>query len=147
MTAQKFTTVLLLTTFVFLSFNMPVYSQSESTPSSETQTPTPEPTRNPISIPTQAISPREEPFASPTETPTPEATATNPVPTSISPTSPPNFGIADANSDNRVDGVDYTIWLINHDRRTSRGSRDGDFNNDGRVDGVDYSVWLETYGN
>lgn len=51
----------------------------------------------------------------------------------------------DANSDGKVDGIDYTIWL-NHYNQSVSGASNGDFNNNGKVDGVDYVVWLNNYG-
>lgn len=51
----------------------------------------------------------------------------------------------DANNDNKVDGVDYVIWL-NHYNQSVSGPTNGDFNNSGKVDGVDYVVWLNNYG-
>lgn len=51
----------------------------------------------------------------------------------------------DANSDNRVDGLDYVIWLNNYGSNVS-GRANGDFNNDNRVDGLDYVIWLNNYG-
>jgi beta-glucanase (GH16 family)/outer membrane protein assembly factor BamB len=51
----------------------------------------------------------------------------------------------DANSDGRVDGVDYVTWL-NHYGQNVTGSSVGDFNNSGAVDGVDYVIWLTNYG-
>lgn len=52
----------------------------------------------------------------------------------------------DANGDNKVDGIDYVIWLTHYDQATDSGPQDGDFNFDRRVDGVDYVVWLTNYG-
>ncbi len=51
----------------------------------------------------------------------------------------------DANNDNRVDGVDYIVWL-NHYNQSVSGATNGDFNNSNRVDGVDYIVWMNNYG-
>jgi hypothetical protein len=56
---------------------------------------------------------------------------------------PPN---ADANSDGRVDGVDYVVWLGSFDQPTSLGPSGGDFDHSGRVDNSDYLVWLDSYG-
>lgn len=53
--------------------------------------------------------------------------------------------IGDANGDGRVDGADYTAWLLNFGRTTSNRALDADFNEDGKVDGVDYSLWLNNY--
>ncbi len=51
----------------------------------------------------------------------------------------------DANGDNKVDGIDYIVWL-NHYSQSVSGATNGDFNNSGIVDGVDYVVWLNNYG-
>jgi len=51
----------------------------------------------------------------------------------------------DANSDGKVDGIDYVIWL-NHYGQNVSSSAVGDFNSDNRVDGIDYVVWLNNYG-
>ena len=50
----------------------------------------------------------------------------------------------DANSDSRVDGIDYVIWL-NHYNQQTTGASSGDFNNNGFVDGLDYVIWLNNY--
>ncbi len=50
----------------------------------------------------------------------------------------------DANGDNKVDGVDYVVWL-NHYNQNITGATSGDFNNSGKVDGVDYVIWLNNY--
>lgn len=52
---------------------------------------------------------------------------------------------ADANSDGKVDGVDYVIWLNHYNQTTSNGVPDGDFNNSGRVDSEDFEIWLTNY--
>lgn len=52
----------------------------------------------------------------------------------------------DANNDNKVDGIDYSIWVSRYNQSTSNGYRDGDFNGDGKVDGIDYLIWLSNYG-
>ncbi|OGM12066.1 hypothetical protein A2Z22_03150 [Candidatus Woesebacteria bacterium RBG_16_34_12] len=52
----------------------------------------------------------------------------------------------DANSDGKVDGIDYVIWLNHYNSQTSNGQSDGDFNTDGDVDGIDYVIWLNNYG-
>jgi hypothetical protein len=66
------------------------------------------------------------------------------------PTSTPNptpvLKSGDANYDNRIDGVDYVIWLIHYGQILTGGNVVGDFNNDGRVDGIDYVIWLNNYG-
>lgn len=51
----------------------------------------------------------------------------------------------DANNDNKIDGIDYVIWL-NHYNQSVSGPSNGDFNNSGKVDGVDYVIWLDHYG-
>jgi hypothetical protein len=53
--------------------------------------------------------------------------------------------IGDANNDGRVDGADYTAWLLHYGETTAKKALDGDFNEDGRVDGIDYSIWLLNY--
>jgi plastocyanin len=81
-----------------------------------------------------------------TSTPTPTATVTlvpptnTPIPTQIQKP-------GDANGDNRVDGIDYVIWLSHYGRIPVQGPLDGDFNRDGTVDGIDYVIWLTHYGN
>jgi len=52
----------------------------------------------------------------------------------------------DANGDNKVDGVDFIIWLSFYDQTKAGGPSVGDFNQNGKVDGVDYVIWLENYG-
>ncbi|OGG02235.1 hypothetical protein A2W14_02595 [Candidatus Gottesmanbacteria bacterium RBG_16_37_8] len=52
----------------------------------------------------------------------------------------------DANGDNKVDGLDYVIWLNNYNKTTNNGISDGDFDNSGKVDGLDYVIWLNNYG-
>ncbi len=52
----------------------------------------------------------------------------------------------DGNNDNKVDGLDYVIWLSHFNQTTSNASRDGDFNSDGKVDGLDYVTWLNHFG-
>ena len=68
------------------------------------------------------------------------ATPTN----TSTPTATPKPG--DANGDNKVDGVDYVVWLNNYNTQTINGHTDGDFNIDKGVDGIDYVVWLNNYG-
>ncbi|OGG03395.1 hypothetical protein A2W14_07510 [Candidatus Gottesmanbacteria bacterium RBG_16_37_8] len=51
----------------------------------------------------------------------------------------------DANCDNKIDGIDYVIWLNHYNRSTVNGGRDGDYNGSGKVDGLDYVVWLNNY--
>ena len=50
----------------------------------------------------------------------------------------------DANGDGKIDGVDYTTWLINFGKQFI-GHTFGDFNNNGIVDGIDYVIWLVNY--
>lgn len=52
----------------------------------------------------------------------------------------------DANADGKVDGSDFTIWLLNYNKNTSQGISVGDFNRNGKVDGIDFTIWLTTYG-
>lgn len=58
------------------------------------------------------------------------------------PTPTPTPG--DANGDNKVDGLDYVIWLNNYGQSKS-GYMYGDFDQNGTVDGVDYVIWLNNY--
>jgi hypothetical protein len=51
----------------------------------------------------------------------------------------------DANSDGKVDGIDFAIWL-SHYGQTTNGIANGDFNNDNRIDGIDFAIWLSNYG-
>lgn len=69
-----------------------------------------------------------------------------PSPTNGGPTltSPPGGKPGDANNDNKVDGLDYVIWL-NHYNQNISGASNGDFNNNGKVDGLDYVIWLNNY--
>lgn len=84
--------------------------------------------------------PGQQPItATPPQTSTPTRTPTS----TFTPT--PIFNPADANSDSRVDGIDYIIWLNHFNFTTSRGRLDGDFNNSGRVDGADYVIWINNY--
>ena len=53
--------------------------------------------------------------------------------------------IGDANGDGKVDGSDYTPWVLNYGKTTANKALDGDFNEDGRVDGVDYIIWINNY--
>ena len=70
-----------------------------------------------------------------------------PSPTTIlSPSPTGNQKAGDANSDGKVDGIDYAIWLIHFGQNTTNGYRDGDFNDSGRVDGIDYAIWLVNFG-
>lgn len=53
----------------------------------------------------------------------------------------------DANSDNKVDGVDYLVWLTHYNptQLQNGGVSIGDFNTSGKVDGQDYVIWLTNY--
>jgi subtilisin family serine protease len=51
----------------------------------------------------------------------------------------------DANKDFRVDGLDYSVWLIHYDQTIPGGPTVGDFDNNGKVDGIDYVIWLSHY--
>jgi hypothetical protein len=83
------------------------------------------------------------PSATAIASPTPTRSA-SPIPTrSASPTPTPIPG--DANGDRTVDGVDYTIWVVNYGTRKSGGASVGDFNTDGVIDGVDYTIWVVHY--
>jgi hypothetical protein len=63
----------------------------------------------------------------------------------ISPTPSPTSTPGDANGDDKVDVLDYAIWLNHYGTNTQNGSQDGDFNNNGKVDGIDYVIWLYNY--
>ena len=52
---------------------------------------------------------------------------------------------ADANSDGKVDGLDYVIWLNSYNQTVAQGAIKGDFDNSGLVDGLDYVIWLNNY--
>lgn len=71
-----------------------------------------------------------------------------PVPT-VTPTSTPTptstIKPGDANGDDLVNEIDYTIWLSHYGQVVS-GVTNGDFNGDGHVDGIDYTIWLNYYG-
>ena len=106
-------------------------------------TPTRTPTRSPTPSATKSPTPTRSPtpFISPTRSVTPSRT-----PTPINPTSPtaPAGKPGDANGDNKVDGVDYVIWLTNYNKQAFGASR-GDFNNSSFVDGLDYVIWRNNY--
>jgi hypothetical protein len=70
-----------------------------------------------------------------------ESTNSTPTPT---PTAQP-AKTGDANGDNKVDGIDYVIWLAHFGQSVS-GANNGDFNGSGKVDGIDYVMWLGNYG-
>ena len=61
----------------------------------------------------------------------------------LSPT-PASAKPGDANSDAKVDGLDYVIWLQNYNK-SATGAGSGDFNVNGFVDGLDYVIWLNNY--
>lgn len=52
----------------------------------------------------------------------------------------------DANSDGKIDGLDYIIWLNHYGIAGASGPSKGDFNYDGKTDGMDYIIWLKAYG-
>ncbi|KKS80855.1 MAG: hypothetical protein UV56_C0006G0003 [Candidatus Woesebacteria bacterium GW2011_GWC1_43_10b] len=52
----------------------------------------------------------------------------------------------DANSDGKVDNLDYNIWLSSYTKFTAAGSVEGDFDVNGVVDGIDYTIWFNNYG-
>jgi len=81
--------------------------------------------------------------ASPSPTPSPSPTS-SPSPTPTPTPSLPAGKAGDANGDNKVDGVDYVVWL-SHYNKSDTGAANGDFNNSGKVDGVDYVVWVNNY--
>lgn len=55
--------------------------------------------------------------------------------------------VGDANQDQKVDGIDYVIWLQNFGKETNQGATKGDFNHDGNTDGIDYVLWLRNFTN
>ena len=127
-----------------------------------TRTPTPTPTRTPTPTPTRTPTPIP-PTVTPTRTPTPIAPTVTPTwtPTPIPPTVtnvPTVTGVTctrktlgDANCDNAIDGIDYSIWL-NSQCHPEIGSSsfcnpvpqnaDADFNLDGNRDDADYEIWF-----
>jgi hypothetical protein len=52
---------------------------------------------------------------------------------------------ADFNSDDRLDGTDYTIWQQHFGSSVAAGA-DGDANGDGYVDATDYTLWRDQLG-
>jgi len=52
----------------------------------------------------------------------------------------------DANSDLKVNGIDYVIWQKHYGQMTSKGPAEGDFDSNGLVTGVDYMIWVNNYG-
>lgn len=72
------------------------------------------------------------------------------IPTSVIPTTvvtvtttPSQKLLGDANSDGRVDLVDFTIWKSEYLRTLS--TKRADFNKSGGVDLVDFSIWKKAY--
>lgn len=66
----------------------------------------------------------------------------------ITPSPAPQVTIkrGDANSDGKVDLIDFTDhWLLNY-LKMVKGIIFGDFDNNGNVDGVDYVIWLNNFG-
>jgi hypothetical protein len=68
-----------------------------------------------------------------------------PRPPTPSPTPTQGIKSGDANSDNKVDGTDYVIWLNHLNLSSPNGRNDGDFNFDGQVNGLDYVIWLNNF--
>jgi hypothetical protein len=98
-----------------------------------TSTPRP-PTRTPTPRPTETATPTQTP--SPTITPTPTQT---PTPTPI----PGRCQLrdrGDANCDDVIDGLDFSLWLGTQCTRRCRDRR-ADFNRDGRINATDLSRW------
>lgn len=52
----------------------------------------------------------------------------------------------DGNGDNKVDGLDYVVWVNNYGASTNQGSSKGDYSGNGTVDGQDYVIWVNNYG-
>lgn len=52
----------------------------------------------------------------------------------------------DANSDGKVDDLDYVIWINHYGSSNATGPSQGDFNNDQHVDDLDYVIWSNNYG-
>lgn len=50
----------------------------------------------------------------------------------------------DANNDDKINELDYSIWLKFY-RQIFKGFTYGDFNDNGIVDGVDYVIWLNNF--
>ncbi|KKS95567.1 MAG: hypothetical protein UV73_C0016G0013 [Candidatus Gottesmanbacteria bacterium GW2011_GWA2_43_14] len=73
---------------------------------------------------------------------TPVTSTPTTAPTKITP--PITLKPGDANGDNKVDGLDYVVWL-NHYNQQATGAVNGDFNNSGKIDGLDYVIWLNNY--
>ena len=66
-------------------------------------------------------------------------------PAQITNTPPVGGKPGDANGDNKVDGLDYVVWLQNYNKQVTGGAGKGDFNKNGFVDGLDYVIWLDNY--
>jgi hypothetical protein len=84
-----------------------------------------------------------QPPTNPTPTPTTTLPTATPIPPSTTPTGTRKPG--DANSDSKVDGADYVIWLNHLGAISPSGSGEGDFNSDSKVDGADYVIWLNNF--
>jgi hypothetical protein len=50
----------------------------------------------------------------------------------------------DSNGDQRIDGLDYAVWL-NHYGQTISGASNGNFNIDSIVDASDYQIWFTNF--
>lgn len=77
--------------------------------------------------------------------PSPITSPSSPTPTGSQPSSPVHGRSGDANADNRVDGLDYVIWLSFFDLDTPQGAARGDFDFSGHVDGLDYVIWVSNF--
>jgi hypothetical protein len=53
--------------------------------------------------------------------------------------------VGDANNDGKVDGIDFSIWLLYYNQPVNDESHACDFDKSGFVDGVDFSIWLSHY--
>lgn len=82
-----------------------------------------------------------------TPSPTPTHSLGTPTPTIPNPPPTPTRHPGDANSDGKVDGADYVIWLNHLNLPNPNGPNEGDFNSDGKVDGADYVIWLNNFQN
>ena len=51
----------------------------------------------------------------------------------------------DANSDGKVDSLDYRVWLEHYGHIVTTGAAAGDFNSDTKVDWADFVIWLINY--
>lgn len=139
--------------YTFISVQQPT-STPTSIPS-PTKTLTPTATRTPTPSPTKTVTPTptKTPTPSSTRIPTPSLTFTLTPTSTVNPTNttrPTNTPTlqpvpGDANGDRKVDGIDYTIWLLRYGQRIT-GYSNGDFNSDGNVDGIDFVIWLNNYG-